>query len=343
MKKRALEIVAVTIAILNILVISVVSFSANTDKTFALDYSDNIYSVSVFAPRSVYRDELVGGTDIDFSVYKRGVKLAFDEVSALDLSISADGRPFEKEILTDGTVRVRVYGLTVSSFLSTFAKPLSPFFLKTGDCRVRLTFYSSEDNMTVGNSATVCVLPEPFGRYVFYVFLPFLILAFALGYVFKSRFGGDYRLTLYNVTELDGNLSFAPSDRKYPRKTGFRSFLPYIRCKTYIGGVKVAAYGVFRKRFYIRSTRRLLSFAVFDAAELERADFILPQTRKKGLKKSHIIFSAGEAVLLKTSNGLVCIGSEKTRPKKTADSADEMPSSENAMRRAQAETEDEKI
>ena len=130
MKESVLRAVAVFAAVINILVFSVFSFSGNTDGTSSapvFDNSDNIYSVSVFSPKSVYRDELVGGADIDFSVYRNGVKLASDEISSLDISVSADGRPFEREILSDGTVRVRVYGLTASSFLSTFAKPLSPF------------------------------------------------------------------------------------------------------------------------------------------------------------------------------------------------------------------------
>ncbi len=323
MKESVLRAVAVFAAVINILVFSVFSFSGNTDGTSSapvFDNSDNIYSVSVFSPKSVYRDELVGGADIDFSVYRNGVKLASDEISSLDISVSADGRPFEREILSDGTVRVRVYGLTASSFLSTFAKPLSPFFLKTGDCRVRLTFYSSEDNMTVGNSATVCVLPEPFGRYVFYVFLPFLVLFIALGYVFKSRFGKKYRLLAFDVTEIDGKLSFSRKEKKNPAKVGFRSFVPYIRNKAYVGGVKVAAYGVFRKKFYIRSTNKLLSFSVLPLTEIENNGLTLPETRKKGAKKSHIIFSAGEAVLLKTSDGFVCVAAKEVRPKRSENS-----------------------
>ena len=114
MKESVLRAVAVFAAVINILVFSVFSFSGNTDGTSSapvFDNSDNIYSVSVFSPKSVYRDELVGGADIDFSVYRNGVKLASDEISSLDISVSADGRPFEREILSDGTVRVRVYRL----------------------------------------------------------------------------------------------------------------------------------------------------------------------------------------------------------------------------------------
>ena len=111
MKESVFRAVAVFAAVINILVFSVFSFSGNTDGTSSapvFDNSDNIYSVSVFSSKSVYRDELVGGADIDFSVYRNGVKLASDEISSLDISVSADGRPFEREILSDGTVRVRV-------------------------------------------------------------------------------------------------------------------------------------------------------------------------------------------------------------------------------------------
>ena len=205
---------------------------------------------------------------------------------------------------------------------------LSPYILKTGDRRISLSFYSDEDKMTVGNSATVCVLPEPFVRYVFYIFLPYLILVFALGYVFKSRFGKDYRLVLYNVAQDGEKLSFTVSEKLNPKKIGFRSFVPYIRNKTYVGGIKVAAYGVFRKRFYIRSARGLLSFAIFDIAEIERGDLTLPETRKKGLKKSHIVFSAGEAVLLKTRDGFVCVAARKRKDRKQENTAEKNISSE---------------
>ena len=85
MKESVLRAVAVFAAVINILVFSVFSFSGNTDGTSSapvFDNSDNIYSVSVFSPKSVYRDELVGGADIDFSVYRNGVKLASDEISS---------------------------------------------------------------------------------------------------------------------------------------------------------------------------------------------------------------------------------------------------------------------
>lgn len=314
MKKIVFGILALLVFVANVFFSSATSFAESPDKNSAaldFDSSDNVYSVSVFSPSSVFRDELVGGTDIVFSVFKNGVKLSSDEASRLDLSVSADGLPFVSEVLSDGTVRVRVYGLTDSSFFAGLLRPLSPYLLKTGDVRVRLAFRSDEDNALVGNTATVCVLPEPFGRYVFYIFLPFLILFVALGYVFKSRFKKNVRLVAFDVTETDGKLGFERKETKNPSKISFRSFVPYIRNKATVGGVKVSALGVFRKRFYIRSTKKLLSFAVINAFEPENGAE-LPKASEKRSKKSHIIFSSGEAVLLKTTSGFVCIAAESS-------------------------------
>ena len=54
--------------------------------------------------------------------------------------------------------------------------------------------------------------------------------------------------------------------------------------------------------------------------EIENNGLTLPETRKKGAKKSHIIFSAGEAVLLKTSDGFVCVAAKEVRPKRNENS-----------------------
>lgn len=317
MRTRLSAALAAVIILFGVFGFSAVSFGKTADESASeliFDSSDLEYSVSVFAPKSVFRDELVGGTDVEFSVFRKGVKLSHDEVAALDLSVTADDLSFISEVLEDGTVRVRICGLTSSRFLSYFIRWLSVYTLKTGDRTVKLTFYSEKDNVLIGNSATVCIMPEPFGRYVLFTFIPFILLAVALGYVFKSRFTRNYLLLSFDVTESDGRLEFKPNEKRRLGKVGFRSFIPYVRNKTRIGGIKVAACGVFRKRFYIRSAPNLLSFAKFALSDIRSGDIMLPEARKKG-RRSHVIFSAGEAVLLKTRDGFVCVAAQKKKRK----------------------------
>ena len=54
--------------------------------------------------------------------------------------------------------------------------------------------------------------------------------------------------------------------------------------------------------------------------EIENNGLTLSETRKKGSKKSHIVFSAGEAVVLKTSDGFVCVAAKEARSKKNESS-----------------------
>ena len=84
MRTRLSAALAAVIILFGVFGFSAVSFGKTADEPASeliFDSSDLEYSVSVFAPKSVFRDELVGGTDVEFSVFRKGVKLSHDEVA----------------------------------------------------------------------------------------------------------------------------------------------------------------------------------------------------------------------------------------------------------------------
>lgn len=286
---------------------SLVAFGQEENKTEKLpqiDVSSFTYSVSASAPKSIFRTELMGGdVHVDFRVYKNGVQLGKSETEKIDFNIEAEDLKTSSTVLEDGVLRVSLYKVTDSDFLSALLFWYPSYAFDAGQRTVRLTFYSEEDEMLVGETVDIAVKIESLFTYLTNFSIPILVLILVLGYALKSRFILSPKLYFIEVEEKDGKAFLKKKRLCRLSKHSVSKYLPFCANNVMIKGFKIYSKGLFWKRFCIKNRGNIEEFKILNTEDVSDEGIDL-SVQDKG-KRARIIFGNNKTVIIRTSDELI--------------------------------------